>query len=93
VKRYRRYAFKEGVFLTLLGLLLALLVIAFILYYVIFNVYFSKSSLDEKTKKSLSEQDIRTSSPRVILDSAREAVQDFDRGVMRRQKEYDKWGK
>lgn len=92
MKRYRRCAFKEGAFYTLLGLLLVV-VIVFILCYMALSVHFKKSPLDEKSKKSLSEQDIRTSSPRAILDSAREAVQDFDRGAMRRQKEYDKWGK
>lgn len=78
---------KEG-FLGLLEILLALIIIA-IIYIFIVKLYLKKPVQNEEIQKSLSEENIETSSPQGIVDSARKKVDALNKKRLEQYKQFD----
>lgn len=75
-------------FFTLIGILLAAAII-FILFYILFNSYYKRPALDETTDKTLSEQNIDTSSYSTIVDSTRKQVKDIEGQLLDRSRQLE----
>ncbi len=76
----------------MLGLLLALVIVAF-LYFVVLKAYFRQPAVDEQTKELFTEQNINInpSNYRSTLDGAKKTIRDYNKSVLEREKEIEKW--
>ena len=78
----------EGGFLALLEILLVVMII-FFLCQVAVKTYFKKPTVDKKTEKYISKQDIDSSSHQAILDSTRKKVKDLEKQLFEREKQLE----
>jgi len=67
---------------SLIGLLLAAVIIAFLIY-IMMNKKMG-SAVDNKTKKTLEEQGVDTSSYKGILDTTKKKIKDINRQIIDR---------
>jgi hypothetical protein len=82
----QRYYKDENGFLMYIGLLFAVAIILILCYY-LFNTYYKKPAFDEPTQKSLSSQDIDTSSYQSIVDDTRKKVKELEKQLLERQEQ------
>ena len=74
---------KKG-FLSLIGLLLSIVII-FVLCYFLLTVYLKGPSTDKATKKSLTEQNIDTTTYQTTLDSTKARIKNINKELLSRQ--------
>jgi type II secretory pathway pseudopilin PulG len=72
----KKYQKRAG--FTLIEIILTLGVILFVAF-ILLNLNFSRPTLDEETKKAVSEQGINTTNYKTLMDSARSKIQDIQK--------------
>ena len=82
----------EKGFVSLIGMLIALCVVCY-LCFIVFKTYFKNPALEQAVEETHSERVIDTSNHHSIVESSKAVVEDYNKQVLKRQKQIEELDK